>query len=110
MGIVHSKLRSRLHPGRVRKTVLISEDIARKWPRPIHESRKRKFGEVETSSTEPAGESDHDPELEEAAATSFATVANDLHHEAQEAAISESSGATPSTGSIPRNNREGLLL
>ena len=90
--------------------MLISEDIALKSPRSIHESHKRKFGIAETSSTEPASDLDHNLELEEAAATSFVTVANDLHHEAQEAAISESSGATPSTGSIPRNNREGLLL
>ena len=44
MGTVRSKLRSRLHPGKVRKTVLVAEHNGQQWPRPIHASRKRKFG------------------------------------------------------------------
>ena len=86
MGIVHSKPWSRLHPGRVCKIVLISEDIACKWPHPIHESWKQKFRDAELSSTEQAGEIDHDLELEEATTTLFTSVTDDLHCEAEEIA------------------------
>ncbi|KAK7689436.1 hypothetical protein QCA50_007228 [Cerrena zonata] len=110
MGIVHSKLRSRLHPGKVRKTVLIAEDIARKWPRPVHRSRKRKFGDVCGDNSEQPDETvEHDQEVEEAAATSFTTVTDNLH---QEAAESEASDELDSVtgGSIPLNSRDRFKL
>ena len=115
MGTVRSKLRSRLHPGKVRKTVLVAEHNGQQWPRPIHASRKRKFG-GDTGSAPVMDESEtleHGPDLEEAAATSFTTITNDLHHEAIEATISDAtnSGSTKSgSNPTPRNGTERLKL
>ena len=117
MGIVHSKLRSRLHPEKVSKTVLIAEHIGQKWPHPVHESRKRKFGgDTGSTAATVADESEmleHDPDLEETAATSFTTITDELRDEATDAATSDDI-STSSTGSgpnpTPRNSTEGLKL
>lgn len=68
-GIVHSKLRNRLSPDKVRKTILIKADVAEQYGVP--NTRKRRFGDVEEEDNDNDGDdNDNDNGLRESSATS----------------------------------------
>ncbi|OBZ67907.1 hypothetical protein A0H81_12375 [Grifola frondosa] len=122
MGIVHNKLRSRLHPEKVRATVLVREDIEKCFPRPIHR-RQRHFGELANAEhNNDDGHMDTDDDISEIAATSFSSVAADLSRELNEDSASDilivpapsSTTTSPIVTSLTTSTdiptRHGLLL
>jgi hypothetical protein len=53
-GIIHTKLRNRLHPDKVRKQVVVRVDTMLKFP--ALSSNKRKFGSTENDTSDEGGE------------------------------------------------------
>lgn len=112
MGIVHNRLRCRLHPEKVRATVLVSEDIARKYPRPIH--RKRRFRNVDNDPSVVSSESDD--ETASTPTTTFRDLADGLIGDAIDSADFEpepegttNANTSPASLPTPRTN-SGLAL
>ena len=100
MGIIHSKLRSRMSPEKVRAAVLVSEDIARRFPRPTRRL-KRSFGDFENADAQPdsessgcsdppMGSSDSEDDTTTVLNATFATVATGLADDVQDADTADS--------------------